>query len=1222
MGWRGWWIGCVTWALLGCGGAARQAKRAEQMRRAPGPVLVLTRARVEPVDMPCGGTGPNAAVRAWRETSRAVVAAGKTKDPLQIHAAMRNEAAARAALGLAFAEFQAAEIDVQVGPDGHPPEFLLARRRPACRHAFDFNRRLLGLARAEQAFVDALEAYQVSPKAGNPPAEEPAAPDYIGLAKSLQDLMTTAHADQAAYLTGWAYTEAGRPIEARAAFNQIGDDSPRAAEVALRIGLIDAEAGAHELAIAAFDRALRLDRDAKFSPYARYFRARSRYVLGEIEPAVRDFIALASSEHLGPDSARTGAFMLAAPWDGAPSDAARIARFLPGDSATDARIMRRTLESLLARDRFALVRSLGESARTRFTKDAALPGILRAWIASLQRLDPSAALQAQASITTWLSEPWLTAQTDPAALRAATTLIDESLTAASQADQAPVAVEALRSRIARRIAPMPALHRALAERLAPTDPLGAVLAWGAALDEGAEADPALRAGLSAAFSRVSESDPRHAEAQAVHARIAPPPGHPLQHGTWLARHARHAEAMALWVAQADADPQGEYAPQMLFNAAVSAERIGRLGTARRLYGRIVADHPASALAAPSLIHLGALAERLLDFDAALATYRQYSARYPDGEHARDAAVNTVLLLRALGRRRAAAEAAERLARRFQGDPEAPRFLLLAADAYQAVGEPERARAALSALLRGRPAVDVRLDALARRARLEPVAAAATTWTQVARLAERAPRDLPGRADLLAEAQFNGIEPDLRRWRLRMTQWPKGSMRALVRAEHAATTALIGRYTRVVSLRSARWSLASLYRMGEIHAGFAAWLRRAPVPPGTEAGALPAWRRALGQQAQPIRQKAIEAWRLLVRRSAELGLDDVWVERARAGLCRLATCPLEGRLAPIPSALTAPLPARIEGAVATPAAQAAQAALTAAIEQAAAGDEATASATLDRAAARFPQLAEAHLARAILAERAGADPRPALAAARATGRRAGLAAWIEGLAALRAGRPPGAGTDRDVQVRAALQTPSTTHLEATRARFLAAPADPQARLNQLRAVLWQRPTLADPLVARAEEGAEVLDLLAEATLQITPRPAGARLAQAALLLERAVKAPGGAPAATWARLGAVRMRLGRVEQARAAFDAALRRRPGWLPARLGRAVCQGLAGDPVAADAALAGIDHPIARLNRGLIALAADQRAAARAHLAAYRAALGDAVDPAFERWWRAAGGD
>lgn len=1196
------WIALGVVGLLGCGSAARQAERAELIRQAPSLVFVVSRARVDPVDLPCGAP-PTVQPKAWRDAQRALFAAARDREPARAEAAGAAEAAARVALR--------ADLDRLAGAAAAPP---------ACQDAIAMNRALLEIRAAEEAWLAAIDAYDARVERGETPPEPPT-PDHGAALAELRPLLTSAHADAATYLIGWIQAEAGRLEEARTTFGLIADQSPRAAEVALRIGLIDADAGLHERAVAAFDRAIRFDREDRFVRIARYSKARSQFVIGEIEPAIDALVALAADASTGPESARTAGFLLAKPWDGAPPDAARLERFVPGATASDARVMRRTLEELLAQEAFALVRTLSEATRDRFANSVELPGILRAWFTSLDHLDPPAALRARAQVLAWITPAWTARHArDPAAQHAASRLVQAALTAAAAglATADPPAAEAsLRALLARRLAPEPGLRLQLAALLSTARPAEAVIEYAQAAAEGAPRDAALAAAMRAAFERVARDDPRFAEAEAAHLPFAASGEPPFARGTALIR-ARHPGAAAPhFVAAADAEPRAEHAPTALFNAAAATEMDGRLGIARALYARIVAQYPKSALAEQSLFVLGALSDRVLDHRAALEYFARAAERTREGPRAFDAALNHHTLLTAFERHREAGEAAEALARRAPDKAMAHRLRFEAARAFGRAGDGQRQRAILTALARDRLPIDQRVEVARELALVAPEAEAPRAWKALAMLLDQAEPDLPAREDRLAEARFALIEPEYRAHMARALSLPHTKLAAAIAQETKTVTALVDRYQQIVGLRAPRWSLAAIYRVGRLYERFADLIRTAPPPPGLDPTLHETYLRALEAHGTPLHARAIEAYGLVLTRSAELGVLDGWTAKARARLCHLDRCPPEARPLPIPTAETLPLIVTIEGAADTDAARDAQAALAAAAQRAVAGEIEAAREAFRLADARHPGLIEAQIDGARLAEWAGEAPTRPSADALTVPRAAALLAWDEAHAALRAKAQPTLA-DPDARLRLTAAAPGPDHAAETLARLESAPANPRARANRLRAVLADHPPLSGLLSGREGWTALELDLLAEAEVrQIagSPTPDLHRM-QARHLLDRAMKLPGGAPAESYARAAWLRLEVGDHREAVRLGTEAIRRRPGWIPARLNLGIAQWLAGDAAVGQATLEAIDHPVAWLNLGLMRLASGDGANAQPLLARYRDAIGAAIDPAFEGWW------
>lgn len=106
-------------------------------------------------------------------------------------------------------------------------------------------------------------------------------------------------------LKGWALevAEEGRYDEAEGLLADLALADPASAELAMHLGVVRAQGGAHAAAIEAYEDALerhvRRGGGARFEMQVRLLRARSRAALGETEEAALDLLLAAA----GPDPA-------------------------------------------------------------------------------------------------------------------------------------------------------------------------------------------------------------------------------------------------------------------------------------------------------------------------------------------------------------------------------------------------------------------------------------------------------------------------------------------------------------------------------------------------------------------------------------------------------------------------------------------------------------------------------------------------------------------------------------------------------------------------------------------------------------------------------------------------------------------------------------------------------------------------------------------------------
>lgn len=313
---------------------------------------------------------------------------------------------------------------------------------------------------------------------------------------------------------------------------------------------------------------------------------------------------------------------------------------------------------------------------------------------------------------------------------------------------------------------------------------------------------------------------------------------------------------------------GALKPATLYCAAEHAQASKRLERARDLYAHLATRFPKHELSAEALKRAASLSIHLGDHQAAERHLRGYLKRF--------------------GRRKPKEAAAMAMA---FGD---------------ALGQ----RAAWSALrshaqgwLKRRPSLDQKLrlhGQLARAQRgLNQSAKAETSWRKITALykraskAQRANLEAAGRA-VVAEARFEEAEVLFRRLQAQpMTFKPTQDLKQHIRKMTTAIKAYMNRvaqaralYLEVVGLREAEWALAALTRIGQLYEETSAQLRAIPPPMSFGPGQAKQLRAQMGEKADSVLHKAVEAYQVCVEKARELNMSNRWSALAEARLAQL------------------------------------------------------------------------------------------------------------------------------------------------------------------------------------------------------------------------------------------------------------------------------------------------------------------------------------------------
>ena len=98
--------------------------------------------------------------------------------------------------------------------------------------------------------------------------------------------------------------------------------------------------------------------------------------------------------------------------------------------------------------------------------------------------------------------------------------------------------------------------------------------------------------------------------------------------------------------------------------------------------------------------------------------------------------------------------------------------------------------------------------------------------------------------------------------------------------------LVGRYQDVIDLGSGEYTVASLYRVGEMHENFADELFRAPAPKGASQLEIDQYRSAIEKVAFPLREESEKYFEMALTRSKEVQTFTNWTRLAREKMTQI------------------------------------------------------------------------------------------------------------------------------------------------------------------------------------------------------------------------------------------------------------------------------------------------------------------------------------------------
>ena len=371
----------------------------------------------------------------------------------------------------------------------------------------------------------------------------------------------------------------------------------------------------------------------------------------------------------------------------------------------------------------------------------------------------------------------------------------------------------------------------------------------------------------------------------------------------LAAKGEMEKAAEMYLKMVDDNPRGQFADSALNNAAVAYEKVKRFDSAAKVYERLVRDYPKSELADNALFRVGLNAEHFFNFDKAIGYYQQLETKYPKSPQRADAIFNAASAMENVQSYERAAQEYSRYCKLFPQRDDAPEVCFRAGAVLEKTGQWNKVIGAyqqfIHAYRNNAKHKDRVLEASLRLAKaydkLKKPGEARKFFQETVKTFKHGPADTKS-APYAAEAEFNVVDDEFSKFRdLKITGNGKQQKATLVR-KATALKKLEADYGAILKFKQIDWTLASLYRIGQLYQDFADSLVNAPCPPDVKKaakrmGATPEevcdeYRVLLEEKASAAEDKAVQAYETTVNRAKEFQVANTWTKQTLVALNKL------------------------------------------------------------------------------------------------------------------------------------------------------------------------------------------------------------------------------------------------------------------------------------------------------------------------------------------------
>lgn len=358
---------------------------------------------------------------------------------------------------------------------------------------------------------------------------------------------------------------------------------------------------------------------------------------------------------------------------------------------------------------------------------------------------------------------------------------------------------------------------------------------------------------------------------------------------------------------ADEFPTSELAPGALFNAAAIYEAGNQTRDAIATYTRVVEKYPKSLQAPQSIFVMGAIYESRADFVNAASYFSRMGAEtkyineegkevaYKDHPSAADALYNAGVLLEAMEKWVDSIAAYERYMTLYPNRDNIKEVQLHLAYLERERKDWKKARDRFDAFMKRKDVTEPEKVEINAQLGLLAVEIKDKNWEKISdeywtksvegwKKLEDA--DKPKTSYYAAESRFLQAERIYTEFTKVNLAFPMSALQRSLVKKGELEQAAEAIYTEVIQMESPRWVAASAYRVGQMYKNFSDELYNLPMPEGLTPEQEDEYRIALDDNAFPLQEKALSAYRAALRLALQYQAYNEWSALSAEAISKL------------------------------------------------------------------------------------------------------------------------------------------------------------------------------------------------------------------------------------------------------------------------------------------------------------------------------------------------
>ncbi|SMF46963.1 tetratricopeptide repeat protein [Pseudobacteriovorax antillogorgiicola] len=349
---------------------------------------------------------------------------------------------------------------------------------------------------------------------------------------------------------------------------------------------------------------------------------------------------------------------------------------------------------------------------------------------------------------------------------------------------------------------------------------------------------------------------------------------------------KFSDSAKAFVAYQEEFPKAKNADDALYNATLNYYKDGKVEDAISKGKKLLQAYPRSKHVKTTVLDIAQSHEALADFKDAAIYFEKFAKSYPKDKESRVTLYNAATLNKGLKQNQEAISLYKRYIKFYPKDKLARDALYEIADLYE---KEKNYNQAVRYFQKHAWQHDVNSEtyvhSMARSAEIQYNHGNRPGGMKLfAKLYDKLiQKDSPPAFDarrIIARAMFNDLNRDFTKFQAMGISSAKKIERD-VKFKQNRLKSIVSQYQKVIDLASGEYTVASLYRVAEMHENFADELLSAPAPKGASQLEIDQYRSSIEKVAFPLKEEAEKYYEMSYVRSKEVQTFTNWTRLARA-----------------------------------------------------------------------------------------------------------------------------------------------------------------------------------------------------------------------------------------------------------------------------------------------------------------------------------------------------